>query len=40
MDIMNLVIITFSNEKLEHFLHDVEGVIEVDEYIYKLPLVG
>lgn len=29
-----------SNEKLEHFLHEVEGVIEVDEYICKLPIVS
>ncbi|XP_065884858.1 vacuolar protein sorting-associated protein 37A-like isoform X2 [Dysidea avara] len=29
----------FSDEKLEHFLHDIEGVIEVDQYISKLSIV-
>ena len=36
-------VITFfwlSDEKLEHFLHNIEGVIEVDQYISKLSIVS
>ena len=32
--------LSFSTEKLEHFLHDIDGVIEVEQCILKQPIVS
>ena len=38
--IQQVLYVVFSNEKLERFLHEIDGVIEVEQCILKLPIVS